>query len=82
MTSTPYHPTAARLAALQAVAETGSIKAAARMLGCSPYTVDANLDHLRDATGLRTTPQLIRWAADNHWFQDEDLPGSPPSKHP
>jgi DNA-binding NarL/FixJ family response regulator len=76
MSSTAYHPTPARLAALHAVAECGSIKAAARRLGRSPHTVDAHLDHLRDATGLRGTVELIRWAADHHWFQGEGLPGS------
>ena len=56
-------PTHHELEALRAIAEHGTIRAAAAALHLSPHTVDAHLDHLRAKTGLRFLPQLVAWAA-------------------
>lgn len=57
------HPTPAESRVLRALADHGTIRAAAEHLLLSPYTVKAHLEHLRSRTGFHTTSQLIGWAA-------------------
>ena len=61
-------PTTPELQVIRAVAEHGTIRAAASSLNLSPHTVDAHLDHLRSKSGLRYLPQLVAWAAANGWL--------------
>lgn len=55
---------------LRALAEHGTIGAAAAALEVSSHTVDGCLDRLRNRTGLRYLPQLIAWAARQGWLGD------------
>ena len=61
-------PSPAELRALRAVAEHGTVRAAAESLFLSRYTVDFHIDELRRKTGLRYVPQLIAWAASHGWL--------------
>lgn len=66
--STNHLPTAHELIALRAVAMHGTVKAAAEALTLSPYTIDAQLDRLREKTGLHRLPQLILFACKQGWL--------------
>jgi DNA-binding CsgD family transcriptional regulator len=68
------HPSTCEIRALRAVAEHGTVRAAARALYLSPHTVDAHLDHLRQKTGYHHIHQLIVWAATNDWFTNTYQP--------
>lgn len=65
------HPSPCELRALRAVAEHGTVRAAAESLFLSPHTVDAHLDNLRQKTGHRKITQLIAWAGSQDWFLDQ-----------
>jgi DNA-binding CsgD family transcriptional regulator len=47
---------------LAALAEHGTVRAAAEALFMSHHTAESHLTHIRDKTGLRHLPQLIAWA--------------------
>jgi len=64
-------PTFQERRVLGAVARYGTVRAAAAALILSPHTIDAHLDHLRYKSGLHKIPQLIAWAAENGWLNDE-----------
>lgn len=55
-------PSRAQIDVLRAIAETGTIAAAAKELQLSPHTVDAHLDALRRGTQLRHLSQIMVWA--------------------
>lgn len=65
-------PSRAQIDVLRAIAETGTIAAAAKRLHLSPHTVDGHLDVLRAATGLRHLPQLMVWAAREGLIPDRE----------
>lgn len=74
-------PTVLEQEALRAIAEFGTIRAAAAHLGVSPHTVDGQLDKLRRKTGLRYLPQLVAWGAKQGWLDSqssEPLPSTLP----
>ena len=64
-------PTRPEILAIRAVAQCGTIRAAAEALCLSPHTVDAHLDRLRAKSGLRYLPQLVAWAAANGWLSTD-----------
>lgn len=64
-------PSPSELRALRAVAEHGTVRAAAESLYLSPHTVDAHMDNLRQKTGYHKIPQLIAWAATHNWFANQ-----------
>ena len=68
MSMQSQEPTLQERRAILAVAEHGTIRAAARARGLSPHTVDAHLDHLRHKCGLRPLPQLVWLAARRGWL--------------
>lgn len=74
-------PTALEQDALRAIAEHGTIRAAAAQLGVSPHTVDGQLDKLRRKSGLRYLPQLVAWGARQGWL-DPPSPEQPASSLP
>ncbi len=61
-------PTAGELRALRAVADHGTLGAAAEALQVSVHTIDAQLDQLRQKSGRPKLPQLVAWAAENGWL--------------
>jgi hypothetical protein len=61
-------PTAREKAALRAVAEHGTIAAAAAARGKSRHTLDSQLDSLRRKSGRHYLPQLVAWAAEEGWL--------------
>lgn len=66
-------PSHCEIRVLRAVAEHGTIAAAAAALSLSPHTVDFHLDSLRGALGFRHLPQLIAWAAQQGWLEQLEL---------
>lgn len=50
------------LEVLRAIAEFGTVPAAARVLFISRNTVESHLAHVRDKVGLDHLPQLVAWA--------------------
>jgi DNA-binding CsgD family transcriptional regulator len=71
-------PTPKELEALREVARHGTIRAAATALCVSPHTIDTRLDNLRKRSGLRHLPQLVAWAAEHGWLQEQPAPGETP----
>lgn len=63
-------PTDRELQVLRAIAQHGTIDAAARALFLSRHTIDWYLDNLRRKTGLRHLPQIIAWAASANLLGD------------
>jgi DNA-binding CsgD family transcriptional regulator len=65
------HPSPQELQAIQAVAEFGTLEAAARSLNLSYETINSHLDSLRRKSGRRYLPQLIAWAAEQGYLKSE-----------
>ena len=63
-------PSPGELRVLRALAEHGTIHAAARALHLSPHTVDWHLASLRKKTGLRYVNQLIAAGAEKGWLEE------------
>lgn len=52
-------PTRREIEVLRAVIAEGGVARAARILGCSPHTIDRHLDELRNRLGVATTLQAV-----------------------
>src|SRR5689334_13083929 len=69
-------PSRRELCTIRAIAQHGTIAAAASALGRSRHTLDAQLDRLRRKSGLRHLPQIVAWAARNGWLDEpRESPG-------
>jgi hypothetical protein len=69
-------PTDVLICSIRAVAQYGTITAAAEQLCISRHTVDSHLDRLRAISGLRHLPQLIGWAAVHGWLAGGEESGA------
>jgi DNA-binding CsgD family transcriptional regulator len=67
-------PTHAEIRVLRALARHGTTSAAAQALYLSPATVEAHLAHLRNKAGLRHAVQLVAWAAERGWLDENGTP--------
>jgi DNA-binding CsgD family transcriptional regulator len=68
------HPTEQERRVLRAVAQHGTLAAAAEALSLSRHTVDHHIDDIREKAGLRYLPQLIAWAARCGLLDEEEQP--------
>jgi DNA-binding transcriptional LysR family regulator len=70
MANNRLEPTECEINAIRAVAEHGTIRAAAKVLFVSENTVNFHIDGLRLKSGRRYLPQIIAWAAARGWLDE------------